>query len=124
MKSSLKILKSNQVIVDKKAKAIDTVMEIREALEDVKSQLSSDELSQLDVRLDQLSEMEQQTESMLEKAQKESEDLLQQAQVEAEQLKETAEKEGFEAGHTQGYSEGYEEGFEKGFHEGQIQVES
>src|SRR5699024_3416771 len=123
MKSSLKILKSDQFIVEESAKVIETVLEVEEALEDVRSELSEEENSQLTLRLQQLREMETQAETLHEAALQEKEQLLEAARLEAAHLKETAEIQGFQEGRQSGYEEGYQTGLQEGYRDGVQETE-
>ena len=117
MKSSRKLLKSNQFVMNEQSKSIHTVLEKKtKSMQEIDG-LSEKENRHIQTRLNEIHDLEAETERLHQETKKEKEMILMQAKGEADQLKKAAEKEGFAQGETEGYSKGYEEGQSSGYQE-------
>lgn len=122
MKLSHRVLKSSQVIFEERPTYIDTMLEKECLFEGVEDSLDDQAKKELDLRLSHLTQMEQEAQTLLEKATAEKDTLLLEAKAKAELLQMDAEQAGYEAGKQKGYQDGHEAGYQDGHQSGLDEV--
>lgn len=113
MKLSHRVLKSSQVIFEERPTYIDTMLEKECLFEGVEDSLDDQAKKELDLRLSHLIQMEQEAQTLLEKATAEKDTLLLEAKAKAELLQMDAEQAGYEAGKQKGYQDGHQSGLDE-----------